>query len=105
MFIPSPKHTTTPEDTAKVMLNEHEYCSFCDSFQYLGTMFDTDLNDSFNVKKRIKKGCGAFVKIQKVLRSLSITTKLRLQTYEATVLNILLYGCESWALKESDPKK
>ena len=27
---------------------------------------------------------------------------LRVRAYEATVLNILLFGCESWALKEAD---
>eukprot|EP00980_Cylindrotheca_fusiformis_P001528 scaffold346_cov116-Cylindrotheca_fusiformis.AAC.42 len=73
---------------------------FCGSFKYLGTSFDNTLDDSIDVKKRIQKANGAFAAMAKVLKDRKISTKLRLRTYEATVLSILLFGCESWALKQ-----
>eukprot|EP00980_Cylindrotheca_fusiformis_P002310 scaffold535_cov65-Cylindrotheca_fusiformis.AAC.12 len=39
------------------------------------------------------------------LKDRKISTKLRLMTYEATVLSILLFGCESCALKQADRQR
>ena len=105
MFIPGARCTAEPEDTADIMLNENEYFGFCETFKYLGTTIDNKLDDSVDVKKRIHKAAGAFACMKRVLKDEKIPVKLRLRAYEATVLNILIFGCESWALKEEDRRK
>ena len=105
MFIPGHGIEATPEATEDIMLNSHEYFSFCDTFKYLGTTFTSDLDDSADIKKRIQKASGAFYKMSKVLKDPNLSHKMRIRTYEATVLNILLFGCESWALKKEDRRK
>ena len=62
------------------------------------------MNDSKEIRNRIQKATGAFAKMKETLQNRNIPAKLRNKTYEATVLNILLFGCESWALKEQDRK-
>ena len=105
MFIPGRNVTPLPDETADVMLNSHEYFGFCNQFKYLGTTFDSSLDDSIDVKKRIQKANGAYAMMANVLRDPKIEVSLRMRLYTATVLNILLYGCECWALKTADRKK
>ena len=105
MFFPAPGQTVTPADTADIMINEHNYFGFCMKFKYLGTIFTVTLNDSADVTERIKKASGAFAVMRRMLTCKSLPERLRVKAYEATVLNILLYGCECWALKESDRSK
>jgi len=95
----------TDEEKADVMLSSHEYFGFCKKFKYLGTMFDEDLNDSVDVKRRIQQATGVFHTLSKFLKDPKISHKLRMRAYDATVVNILLYGCESWALRMEDRRK
>lgn len=52
--------------------------------------------------KRVQNASWAFASMKKILQSNKVPEKLRVRAYEATVLNILLHGCESWALKKKD---
>ena len=67
--------------------------------------FVNSMNDSKEIKTRIQKTTGAFAKMKELLQNQSIPKKLRKRTYEATVLNVLLFRCESWALKAQDRTK
>ena len=92
MHIPRPGQKSTTEDTAKVMLNEHEFFGFCKNFKYLGTHFDDSMDDSEEIKKRIQKATAGFAVMKNLLQNKSIPIILRKRTYDATVLNILLFG-------------
>ena len=85
-----------------IMLNSHEYFRFYSTFKYLGSIFDPSLDDSLDIRKHINKAFRAFATMKKVLTSRDLPKALRLHTYKATILNILLFGCESWALTISD---
>jgi hypothetical protein len=39
-----------------------------------------------------------------ILRRKDISSKLQLRTYRTIIINLLLWGCESWALKEEDKR-
>ena len=67
--------------------------------------FDPNLDDSIDVKARINKAKGAFANMAKLLKDENISRSLRIRLYEATVVNIMLFGCESWALKAQDRAK
>lgn len=63
------------------------------------------MDDSKEVKKRIQKATAGFAMMKNLLQNKSIPITLQKRTYDATVLNILLFGCESWALKIKDRDK
>lgn len=107
LYIPPAQADSEPstETTADVMLNENEYFSFCEVFKYLGTTFDAKLDDSTEVKKRIGKAVSLFFAHRRLFTDRDLSIKLRTKLYEALVLETLLFGCESWALKVADRKK
>ena len=106
MHIPAPGQVSTENDTADINLDENQYFSFCKNFKYLGTNFTPELNDSNDIKKRIDQAQRAYYALNRnVLRNKKIPTHLRLRLYNAIVVNLLLWGCESWALKEEDRRK
>ena len=105
MLFPAREHIATPEDTADIMLDETAFFGFATTFKYLGTTFDPDLDDTGDVSRRIKKAAGLFGSMKEVLRNRSLNKKLRVRLYEATVVNIMIYGCESWALKAEDRRR
>ena len=90
------------EDTAPVKADETGGCvSFTDSFKYLGSRIDCDLQDVHDVCSRIKSAAGAFGALRKQLfesRHFSFQTKK--VVYVTLVVNILLYGAECWCLTE-----
>ena len=106
MYIPAPGQAPTENDTANIEIDKNHYFSFCDNFKYLGTTFTPDLNDSKDIKKQIDQAQRAYYALNKnVLRNNKIPIKLRLRIYNAIVINLLLWGCESWAIKEEDHRK
>jgi hypothetical protein len=105
MFIPGYGQSATPADTAIIELDEHQFFGVCNQFKYLGTTFDSSLDDSIDVKARINKAKGAFATMARFLKDENISRSLRTRLYEATVVNIMLFGCESWALKIDDRQR
>lgn len=105
MFIPAKGYIPSAGDTADVMLNEHEFFGFCETFKYLGTTFDNKLDGSTDIQVRIRQATAAFASMKKLLQDQKLSNKMRVRSYEATVLNILLFGCESWALKAEDRRR
>ena len=81
-----------------IYLNDHEFFGYCNKFKYLGTIFTPSLKDDADINKRIASAVGAFATMKKVLCNSKIPVKLRVWIFDATVVNILLWGCESWAL-------
>jgi hypothetical protein len=100
MHIPRPYQQSTIDDTKDIMLGDERYFGYCTNFKYLGTTFTPELNDSNDIQLRIDQASKAFYAMNKnIFRCKAINSKLRLRTYNAIVVNLLLWGCESWALK------
>ena len=91
--------STTTINTADIMIGDTtKYFSYCKSFKYLGTTFTPSLKDDVDIKKRITQATKAFATMEKTLRDKKLNPCYKIKIYKATVLNILLWGCESWAL-------
>ena len=70
-------------------------------FPYLGDFVAADGTDTLAVEARIAAAGKAFGALRKCLFSSStITRAAKTAAYEALILSILLYGCESWCLTE-----
>ena len=78
------------------MIDDERFSGYCTNFKYLGTTFTPVLNDSNDVQLRIDQASKAFYAMNKnVFRCKEISIKLRLRTYNAIIVNLLLWGCES----------
>ena len=85
------------------MIDDDRFFGYCTQFKYLGTTFTPELNDSNDIQLQIDQASKAFYAMNKnIFRQKDISSKLRLRTYNAIVVNLLLWGCESWALKAED---
>ena len=86
-------------------LSIRQHFSYCDKFKYLGSIFTPSLKDNLDIQQRINQANGAFATMKQVLCNKDLPAKLRIRLYDATVTNILLWGCESWALTEELRRK
>ena len=90
-------HFCTSIQTLSVNATKFEFFSYTDKFKYLGTIFTPSQKDDLDICRRINQVNGAFALMKRVLCNKNIPAELRVQLYDATVINILLWGCESWA--------
>jgi hypothetical protein len=101
MFIPPRNHgagASVTHETADYDVEDDRFISFCDSFKYLGSFITPSLDEDFDINARVNKARAAQHLMRPILTSKSIPQLLRAQLYKQTVLNILLFGCETWAL-------
>ena len=107
MFFPKPRMPADGEDQSDIIVTEDGgFISFVKVFRYLGTHIGQSLDSDVDIQKRIDKasqGFGALRKHTFSNKDLKPETKARL--YVALVLGILLYGCETWFLREEEFKK
>ena len=66
-----------------------------DDFKYLGSMMSCSEKD---FKNRIGQAWGAFWKLEKIWKSKTTSTKMKINIFQASCISILLYGSEAWIL-------
>ena len=70
------------------------------SFNYLGTILNGN-NTLEEIAERIVKGNKAFCANKTLFKSNLVTRKSKLKLYWSVIRPFVLYGCETWVLKES----
>ena len=99
LFIPAHGCSAQAVDTSIVTLNSGGTISFVEKFSYLGSWVASDLSDRLDVTHRINKASGAFGALRKELFGTKYASyEAKRKAYTGIVLNVLLYGCESWCL-------
>jgi hypothetical protein len=83
-------------------LLEGGFVDFSTFFTYLGSDTWYDLIDSPDIKKRKSKASQAMGLLSNIWRNQFIELKTKHSFFLAIPINLLLWGCEAWALKESD---
>jgi hypothetical protein len=80
--------------------------TFCSKFKYLKSYFVPELSDTEEINERFSQARKPFGSMRKqLLSNKQIPIDIHRKQYQATVVNIALCGCESWALKETDRSK
>ncbi len=74
-----------------------ESIEIVDDFKYLGSMISSSEKD---FKNRIGQAWGAFWKLEKIWKSKTISTRMKINIFQTSCISILLYGCEAWILTE-----
>jgi hypothetical protein len=86
--------------SGRFIISENKFVKFTNKFKYLGTPYlAQDLSDDTNVNERItvaSKNCTALGK--ELFRNRKISLHICCRLYVATTINILLWGCDTWAL-------
>ena len=79
------------------------YISFTNKFRYLGSILTPDLSDETDIQRRIQLASQAFGSLRSnVFCNCSLPCSTRIQLFSAIVVNLLLWGCESWGLKSGN---
>jgi len=82
------------------------YITYTRQFKYLGSIVSHDLSDTHDVENRIlqeQKALNALM--SNVFRNSHLSLHVKKLLYMAIPINLLLWGCKSWALKQSDQDK
>ena len=72
------------------------------SFTYLGSIISKVGESSDDIKSRIAKAQGVFSQLKKVWKNRKISLQTKIRILEATVMTVVKYGSEAWALRKSD---
>lgn len=79
--------------------------SYVSSFKYLGGVVDTSASWDMEIQARITKARGRFAEMRRLWGTRRLNVSLKMQCYNAYVLPILLFGCESWALTKKQSQQ
>jgi len=71
------------------------------SFSYLGTIVSGNRTLEEELTERIAKGNKAFYANKTGFKSKLVSRKSKLKLYWSVIRPIVVYGCETWVLKES----
>ena len=85
----------------RLLLPGNRFMPIVDRFPYLGDIISRDGGDSLAVDSRIVTAGKAFGALRGcIFSSTSVSHQAKKAVYEAVVLALLLFGCESWSLPQ-----
>ena len=71
-------------------------------FNFLGSKIAADGDCSHEIKRRLLLGRKVMTNLDSILRSRDITLPTKVHLVKAMVLPVVMYGCESWAVKKAE---
>ena len=89
------------EETSRIMLDQEGYVDFTKDFLYLGSSSSYDLRDDQDIQRRISRASRSMGMLKNFWDNPFIDLYTKYLFYLAIPINLLLWGCESWALKKS----
>ena len=70
-------------------------------FIFLGSKITTDGDCSHEIKRRLLLGRKVMTNLDSILKSRDVTLPTKVCLVKAMVFPVVMYGCESWTLKEA----
>ena len=71
-------------------------------FIFLGSKINADGDYSHKIKRHLLLGRKAMTNLDNVLKSRGITLPTKVHLVKAMVFPVVMYGCESWTIKEAE---
>ena len=71
-------------------------------FIFLGSKITADSDCSHEIKRRLFLGRKAMTDLDSLLKSRDITLPTKVCLVKALVFPVVVYGCESWAIKKAE---
>ena len=74
-------------------------------FIFLGSKITVDGDCSHEVKKHLLHGRKAMTKLDSMLKSRDVVLPTKVYIVKAMVFSVVMYGCESWSIKEAEDQR
>ena len=71
-------------------------------FIFLGSKITVDYNCSHEIKRHLLLGREARTSLDSILKSRDITLPKKIHIVKAMVFPVVMYGCESWTIKDTE---
>ena len=71
-------------------------------FIFLGSKITIDSDCSLEIKRHLLLGRKAMRKLDSILKSRDITLPTKVCLVKGVVFPVVMYGCESWAIKKAE---
>ena len=71
-------------------------------FISLGSKITADGDCSHEIKRRLLLGRKVMTNLDSILKSRDITLSTKVRLLKAMVFPVVMYGCESWAIKKAE---
>ena len=94
---------STTDDPAEIKIGDTTVKQ-TEDFTYLGSKISNKGRSCSEIRCRIGKAGSAFGKITKIIKAKNVKLETKINIYNAIVLSILLYGCETWQIYVTDQK-
>ena len=72
-------------------------------FIFLGSKITADGDCSHEIKRRLLLGRNVMTNLDSIFKSRDITLPAKVRLVKAVVFPVVMYGCESWTMKKSEP--
>lgn len=90
------------EQSQAELVIENEKVEEVGKFIYLGSVISNDGSCKEDLQNRIAKGQSVFSQLRKVWENRKIRLRTKLRIFEATVISVVRYGSETWALRRKE---
>jgi len=104
----SERTRTTREDAMYDNLPETEainvadgYVTFCRTFKYLGSRITYNLRDDHDIDARLSAANRSMGALKEIWRNPHLDTYSKYLLFRAIPVNLLLWGCETWSLRQT----
>ena len=74
-------------------------------FIFLGSKITADGDCSHEIKRRLFLGRKVMTNLDSIFKSRDITLSTKVRLLEAMVFPVVMYGCESWTIKEAERRR
>ena len=71
-------------------------------FIFTGSKITVDGDCSHEIKRHLLLGRKAMTNLDTILKSRDITLPIKIHLVKAMVFPVVMYGCESWAIKKAE---
>ena len=71
-------------------------------FIFLGSKITADCDYTHEIKRRLLLGRKAMTNLVSVLKSRDIILLTKVHIVQAMIFPVVMYGCESWAIKKAE---
>ena len=86
--------------STKDIKGDFGFITFTREFTYLGSVISYDLDDFSDISLRIKKATQAMGALNFFWDSEHVDISAKVKIYLAIPINLLLWGCQTWALSK-----
>ena len=93
------------QETSDVEIGDRGIITFTKHFQYLGGYISYFLRDDHDVDERISQAFSAMGALNHFWSDIAVDNYSKYLIFRAIPINLLLWGCESWALRETTLRK